>query len=281
MQKQSLHDYVSRHWQGEHPIWFSLLISLLGLRLILGSIPLFTNNLANYAWLLGSLAVLAWQVRGAYFCAKSHYDQSNDGLMQWAAYAAIIITITLTTLQALDRIAGPAPKITEDMLDRPPPPRLSEDGGMLFLTGDISYDLSTGLQQRLAQPNKVHTVVLQSNGGMIYAARALALNIGKHGLNTHVNDECNSACSIVFMAGRQRTLGPQGKIGFHQYQYEKLHPLQTKKLEQEQQVDRNFFISRGINSKFVQQIYQSEHQAIWQPSLEQLRAANVITHIHN
>ena len=37
----------------------------------------------------------------------------------------------------------------------------------------------------------------------------------KRKLNTHVMDECSSACTLAFLAGEVRTISRKGALGFH------------------------------------------------------------------
>ena len=65
--------------------------------------------------------------------------------------------------------------------------------------------------------NKNITVVhLTSSGGEVDAAYQIADIILKRELDTHAVDYCESACSIILLAGVDRTASNLAKIGFHQ-----------------------------------------------------------------
>ena len=182
----------------------------------------------------------------------------------------------MTVLHTLDLSSGPPAKITAESLRTRAMPALSEDGTKVYLRGDLDFIHNQDLTTLLSMDNKLTTVELESNGGLIYAARALALTIEKYRLDTHVQNYCNSACSIAFIAGKQRTLSPAGKIGFHQYKLTRQQPLQIESIKAEQAKDRDYFAQRGVSTTFLEQLYQSEHANIWQPNREVLLEAGVI-----
>ena len=198
-------------------------------------------------------------------------------MVYWAGWSAIVVAAVLTLLHTVDLLVGPPPKITLQSLRTKPLPALSEDGTKVYLKGDFDFDLNSDLQTLLKQNAKITTIELDSSGGLIYAARALAFTIEKNQLDTHVERVCNSACTVAYIAGNNRTLGDNGKIGFHQYEFQKQHPLQVKQAEDEQEKDRQYFLGRGVSKAFLETVYRSGHHAIWQPERSVLKHSGVIT----
>lgn len=245
--------------------------------MLLGEVAPFTSSLANYSFIIFILLVYIWQLVGTLRCVERAIKETGDMMTYWAAYAAIVVVSVLTFLQVFDLSVGPSPQITLESLRTRPLPTLSEDKRRVYLTGDIDHVLSQDLLTLLEQNETLSTVVLESDGGLIYAGRALAYNIQKYHLDTHVDEACSSACTLVFMAGENRTLGEQGEIGFHQYHLERLHPMQVDQITKEQETDRRYFASRGLKHDFLARAYQSNHREIWQPSRVILFEAGVIT----
>ena len=272
-----LKQFISNHWRGAYPAVLAIAVLLLGLRFLIGFIPYTNNQIATTLIVAASLLILVWQVLGTWRCIERHLRATGETMLYWAGCLAIVVAIVLTLLHTIDLVVGPPPKITKESLRKMPLPKLSDDGSTVFLKGEINFDLNNDLLSLVKENKKLKTVELSSNGGFIYAARALAFSIEKNGLNTHVEGECNSACTLVFMAGDERTLGIAGKIGFHQYEFKKQHPLQVEKANDEQERDLKFFARRGISSGFLESMYQSGHQNIWQPDRSVLREAGVIT----
>lgn len=265
------------HWRGELPVAFTILVTVIGLR-ILFSMAFVADSMTIVALFIAvSVLILVWQLVGLSRCAERHIKQTGDMMMYWASYLAMLVAVVLTGLQALDLLAGSPPKITVESLRTRPLPKVSEDGQTVTLLGDINYALNSGLETILKQQPLIKRVELHSEGGMIYAARVLARLIERYQLNTHVSAECNSACTIVFMGGVERTLGSGAKLGFHQYKFKKNHPLQAEKAVTEQEKDRQYFARRGVGTVFLEQVYQSSHESIWWPDRQTLISAGVIT----
>ena len=78
------------------------------------------------------------------------------------------------------------------------------------------------------------------------------------------------------MAGKLRGLGSEAKIGFHQYEFKKLHPLQRDRMSAEQEKDRQYLLKRGVSVEFTELVYQSKHDEIWWPDRSVLRRAGII-----
>lgn len=264
------------HWRGEMPVIMTMVVTAIGLRLLLGMIPSGENLAIIVILITVSLLIAIWQVVGLSRCADRYLKSTGDLMLYWGAYIAMLLVSVMTVMQVLDLSAGPAPTVSAESLRTQPLPLMSDDGKTIFLTGDINYALDADLAQILKQNPSIRTVELSSAGGLIYAARSMAITIERYGLNTHVEDECNSACTLAFIAGKSRTLGPLGKIGFHQYEFKKLHPLQLEQVLTEQEKDRQYLEKRGVSDAFIERAYQSSHYEIWWPDRDTLYKAAVI-----
>ena len=267
---------VITHWHGRSPLLWSILVNLLGLRLLVGLIAAPGNHTATFLLVGISSTLLVWQVTGTWRSAKRHFREYGDLLMYRFAYVAIVMAIILSILHTLDMLAGPPAKITLESLRTRPLPTMNADKTTVHINGDLDFIHNEDLVNLLKTHNSITTIELNSNGGLVYAARALALNITKYNLDTHVAKQCNSACPIAFMAGKQRTLGEKGMLGFHQYKLERLQPLQIKSIKGQQEKDRKYFLQRGVSPQFLEKLYQSEHDLIWQPDRKLLLDAGII-----
>ena len=274
---QTVKKILINQWRGEYPALPTILFTMLALRLMIGFIPFIDNIVATSFIVLISVLVLVWQLVGTWRCIERHLKETGETMIYWAGYSVIAIAVVLTMLHTIDLLVGPPPKITSESLRKKPLPSLSEDGSTVYLKGTFDFDLNSDLLTLIKRHKEITTVELESSGGLIYAARALAFSIIKNELNTHVVGECNSACTIAYMAGKTRTLGIQGKIGFHQYELKNPHPLQVKQAQDEQDTDRKYFASRGLSKAILDRVYQSGHQDIWQPKRAELIDSGVIT----
>jgi hypothetical protein len=94
--------------------------------------------------------------------------------------------------------------------------RLSDNGSVLEFSGSFSWALPQSFQAVLAGAPNVRMIRFESPGGHIQPAIQIAMLIHERGLDTYVGRFCASACTIAFLGGRQRWLGPGARLGFHQ-----------------------------------------------------------------
>lgn len=111
--------------------------------------------------------------------------------------------------------------------DQPVTVKIVEDGdnwgfrveGIFVPSGRLGMAMDTAIAEGKKRFNKEPTYVeLNSSGGLHQDAKVVAGLIYLARLNTRVlaDDSCSSACVLMFMSGRTRSLDPNGAIGIHQ-----------------------------------------------------------------
>jgi len=126
-------------------------------------------------------------------------------------------------------------------------------------------------------PDAINTLVLSSPGGNVYEAREMAREVQKRGVNTHVVNECSASCLLVYLAGRERSLGPGAKLGAHTYGLDFAQVLPHVSPLREMREDQQYFLERGVSLRFVEEAFALDRDAIWYPSRQELIAAGVVT----
>lgn len=209
----------------------------------------------------------------------------------------------LLTLAGLGLIAPPlgaAPPVTTPP---PPPPApvaevaaptriyLSADGATVYIIGAITDGSFLRFDALLLGAPKVKTVFLASPGGLTLEARLISALVRKRGLNTYVEHYCASACTQVFVAGRERTIGPEGELGFHQAvgidatgETSALAAASTRQLSPATVFGINgndtlqlAYEQAGIDQPFIAKALARGHDAMWVPEPAELRQSHVIT----
>ena len=72
------------------------------------------------------------------------------------------------------------------------------------------------LKDLLKANDQVRLLKLSSSGGEVEAAYEIVDIVIEQQLDTHVIDFCESACTLILLAGINRTAEQNAKIGFHQ-----------------------------------------------------------------
>ena len=105
----------------------------------------------------------------------------------------------------------------------------------------------------------------------------MARVIQQWGLDTHVESECYSACTIAFIAGRKRTLAKSGRLIFHQYRIDSLHQIPFVEPAREQEKDIARFREQGITEDCLGHIFHKGPNDMRHPTTQELVAAGVIS----
>ena len=146
----------------------------------------------------------------------------------------------------------------------------------LHVTGIMEIGILPAFREMLAKHPDSIAVAFNSNGGNIYQARGLARLIMLNGLDTYVDEDCYSACTIAYVAGKSRYMSPNGRLGFHQYSMNSRMLNHRIDIKKEQARDLSFFKSRIPGGMFIDQIFSSESAELWVPKQKDLLASGVI-----
>ncbi len=259
-----------------------VLLSLRGLHYGLQSLYLMPLSVPSVVlWIGSSCLLLLWQFRGALRAVDMNLRSSGDMVSVYGCYLALLVVSVVAFIQAGDALvqlrrpaaAEPSPLSAARAVTTP----LSADGRVVSVSGALSFAHNQALKRTLDSHSAARTVLLDSEGGRVYAARALALTVQQRGLDTRVDTLCLSACTLVFLAGELRSMAPGAKLGFHRYRMTQKLPGRTSPLEQELERDRKYFLARGVKEAFISRMFRASHQTIWYPQQQELREAGVLT----
>lgn len=186
-------------------------------------------------------------------------------------------------------------------------PKFRVDGAQLFYTtrdlesdpdAEIAEDDVEVLETLLEANPAVAKLILDSNGGDVWAGREMGKIIQLRGLDTHVDGMCESACVRMFLAGTTRTKTKDALIGFHQYYWraENIADYFDRNAEDEgwdtpfdlaewlygdtqSEIHEHlsYMVSRGVDPRFAIQTLGTDEDGMWHPFDFMLVAAGVLT----
>jgi len=168
---------------------------------------------------------------------------------------------------------------------------LSADGQTIYVVGMILEGSFHRFDTVLRSAPKARTVYLSSAGGYTIEARLIAALVRKYKLDTYVGFYCASACTQIFASGRQRTIGPNGQLGFHQaiLLNERGVPTRTRPRTERKLTSTTVFGVNGndtlrlayelagFDTAFIDKALSYSHDNMWVPTPDELLAAHVIT----
>lgn len=275
----ALRSHISDHWHGRASFYTLVRLNILGTGFLIYLFARLSTPLPLAAVIVAiivGVAIQLWQTVGT-LRSLNRWLARADGL--FLALAAIGALLAVHLVNATQMVTAVSSHLLDPALGKYVAPEqraiLSKDGKTLHLQGEISFGLMSQFQTAMTET--ISDVTLASTGGNIRAARAIAQDISDNGLNTRAIGPCFSACTLIFMAGRSRSLDKDGTLGFHSYLY--AHQINAGGVDvtDEQEKDKAFLISRGVSESFVTRAYATPHSDIWQPQRSELLAAGVIT----
>ena len=168
---------------------------------------------------------------------------------------------------------------------------LSADGQTIYLIGSIMDDSFRRFDALLSRSPGVRTLFLSSPGGLTLEARLIAAEVRKRRLTTYVEQYCASACTQLFVAGRERVIGKEGVLGFHQAvgvdrrgRTTRVNRATERTLSPTSVFGMNgndtlrlAYELAGIDKSFIAKVLDKSHEEMWFPSAKELTEAKVIT----
>ena len=275
--------YPLFHWRGELPPLFTLLNSALPLPLLvivliglvrqidLGAQGQLVAGLLVLL-MLSLVALVVWQVVGTWRCAV----RLRPALMntyRHALTAMVVLMIGLcgwwlapTFWSWVQIAAGFDPQGRYQVA-------LNPANGALRVTGATGYGLTGTVRRWLDKNPRTQLLQLELQGGRLAEAQRLRNLVRERKLVTFVEQQCSGSCTIAFVAGERRLLGPNAQLRFHRYP----DPRRPQRSLASQQVaESSFFESRGVLLPVTLRMFDADPEQPWVPSQKLLVEARVV-----
>lgn len=282
--------FLWRHLVGEYSLarsyWLHTVVLGWGLvlagSLVLSSLADRTNarsvSMAVLVFEPFVLVVWAWSVFGTTISALRKLFAGPGRF--WAVLALLVLALgTLATARQLKHLA---PELKEHwdvaMGQQPGEPfkvELIRDGRVVSFSGGVQEGAAQAIDRVIGEAPNVGTLLIDSPGGWLREGKKMAAVVKRYRLNTRVENECFSACTLVLLAGENRSAGASAQIGFHRGRAVgesaegRARPASIEEAE--------LYRQAGLRDDFVRKIVSTPNQAIWIPSLAELQRADVLT----
>lgn len=288
--------YFARHWRGDLSLVASFWVNgCFGYVLIavVNAFILASSNIgekfrpglalaaAGATWLVTAAAV-TWLVTGAWRSATRH--QRTPGGGYWAGITKLVL-IACAGRTVIAFIQTGAPQLRElyqiyagDERVGKYAFRVLRDGRELEFSGGIPFGAAADFERFINAMGSVKLIHLNSDGGRISEAQLMARIIRQRNLNTYVPNRCLSACTIVFLSGRERLIAPQGRLGFHQPDFPGITAEERQEaIAAEEKRLRQF----GLSEEFARKANMALPSEMWIPSVPELVKEGVVTQVVN
>ena len=265
--------YLHAYWTGLAS-FRTALVALLGIGILAGiGISRYGDN-----WPLVSAAALFGFVAFLLVGAVRTSDRLiNEGYRQQAVWTIYCSTIILLVASGISAASLFLPLPVDAVVEVAQDPKVVIENEHIAIRGSIDFQTLNELRAVFGRDKHPKVVLLESTGGLVFAGRTVGLLIEKAGLDTVVEADCFSACTLVFAGGRSRTLGAGGRLGFHGYQFERNAQVQLVDVAKVESRDRDYLQRRGFSAEFLNRVYLVDPDDIWIPTRAELAAAGVTT----
>ncbi|MGJ5040806.1 MULTISPECIES: RDD family protein [unclassified Bradyrhizobium] len=286
--------YLARHWRGELSLPVSYwvngallgVIATLAIEVVTALVaqqgfdaqPLPALVLMCVIWLCILLFTL-WQTVGIWR-SSTRYSGGDNGA--WGGLAKIMVALGVGIsvwhffTQGLPRIAGIAEIVAGDSSLGPHQFKVLASGEMLEFTGGIKYGTAKELEGFLNAMSEVKTVRLDSAGGRIREAQRMSDLIKARGLSTLVEKQCLSACTIVFLGGKDRIVVSDARLGFHQPSYRGITAAERSRTIA---IEEERLQNLGLSRAFAERANMAEPSSMWFPDHAELLREHVATRL--
>ncbi len=288
--------YLLSHWRGQLSLALSLWVNLIGLTLLisfaevalLSKLTTTPAKLVTYTLVslfITRLIIFPWQLIGFFRAVETDYIEHKNSLKTRGLQALVLLSIVFTLVYSLELIQvaffykKQVEHYAQPTAEKSYQLAVSEDQRQLTIKGGLDVGITQATRSIIKEYPHIRSVELHSQGGQIYEGRGLAKVFLEYGLDTIVYGACSSACATAFIGGKNRHLGTEGKLGFHQYkidisQHRRWVPFH--RTDEEQQRDLALFQSRGVKAAFLDKMFDQPAATIWFPDHATLNEAGII-----
>jgi hypothetical protein len=147
--------------------------------------------------------------------------------------------------------------------------------GELRISGEITFGYAEKVVAAVLARPDLTSLVLEGPGGLATEALTLADYVRAWQLETRVTESCESACTLVFIAGTRRVLEGEGRLGFHAAS--SASPLAQVDPAEDVEDVAQF----GIDRAFAERAAAVPAEDMWYPTHDELRQAHVVTDIQS
>jgi hypothetical protein len=291
--KRQSQNYFARHWRGELSLpasyWLNGILGGVAIGALIAGLGIAIarrDDAKPLLWLvaLGAiwlcvLVFTTWQAVGVWRSA-TRYKRSGKSFWGGAAKTMIVVSVIQTAASFVTvgapQLAGIFEIVTGDSEVGPHQFHILANGQMLEFSGGITFGVASEMEGFLDAMSGVKTVRLNSVGGRIREAQRMADIIKARALSTFVVRDCLSACTIVFLGGKERYLLSTARLGFHQPAFRGMTTSERRGTIAEEIRRLQRF---GLSKAFAERANSATPSGMWYPDKDELLREHVVTKV--
>ena len=280
-------NYFVRHWRGELGLGISywgngflagLVVALAARAAAVATVTLKTQAILGILILVLAVVASVWHLVGVWRSASHHYD--CGGRRFWAGLAKVMVVLGFLstgvviwknyipqTAEMLRIVAGdngmPAYRI-----------QVLPGASAIEFRGGLRAGCAAELDRIVSAVPQAKVLQIESSGGRIAEAREMMRIVRQHKLTTYTSECCLSAATLVLLAGEERVVADNARIGFHAGYFP---GLTKQQLQEGNLLMRSTMESAGVTRPFIDRVLATPSEKMWYPTFEEMRANGVVT----
>ncbi|MBE9568120.1 MAG: hypothetical protein IMF14_05450 [Proteobacteria bacterium] len=283
--------YLKKHWRGELSLAKSFWLNMFVLNIVF-TMPMVllmnppeylrSDNIMLFALVylvLHLFIIYPWQVVGTWRSANNHIVMHQRKF--WARFTQVLLvlgilsTIAQTIVNAqvyseMFKFATRQSDFSEYTV------KMTADGQRVYFRGYIGPGSPQAITKLLKANPAAEGIILDSLGGLVKEAMTINRIIKNSGLNTYTLESCVSACTIAFIAGKQRYVGESANLGFHGFSSVFEGPVVDYNNERDQREAADLYREAGVSEDFIVHMFTAQKDDMWYPAFAELMEHSVV-----
>jgi hypothetical protein len=286
-------NFLVAHWRGELSlraafwrIWLPVTL-LLTAAILLATAPDVVTRIAgrpgtrdSALWIAAVLAaagvIVLWQSVGLWKSSDRESARGKGRGWAVAAKACVILGVlqlagaALREYPLLQEAFAPAARSEVRSAEL----HVINHGTTVAIGGRLSAGTSEMLRIVLDATPTIRLVQLETTGGSLGEATRTGKLIAARKLATFVPHDCDSACILTFLSGKERYVGSQGKLAFRAMT---TAAVGERTAQAANDLLRDALAAQGVPAAFSQHALATLAPRVWYPNTQELLDAHVVT----
>ncbi|MEM7778501.1 MAG: FHA domain-containing protein [Pseudomonadota bacterium] len=289
---------ISRHWNGGFSLGRSIFINtiLLSLVAIFIAAALITSVSADGSPKLRLFVVSSifattfsmsiWQVVGNLRSLSGAKERGAWRISRWSAAllcALMVLGMPFSIYQFTQTWSSLRQLESNRDENGQPVYALEVSNNILIFRGAVVWPLIDDIKTQLAQNAQVNVLVLDSLGGDATAGRRINDIVRERNMTTAVDNRCASACTVIFVGGRDRVISQNAQLGFHAASIILMDEMMTRIMNvitmRADSLNAQYYRRAGVSEDFIRRAISTPSTELWVPSHNILVEHGVVTRI--
>jgi hypothetical protein len=283
-----------RHWRGELSLGVSYWVSCFLVNMLVAMASAMAGPISGWAFpdvpslkltaafcilsFVVALTVSVWQIVGTWRSASNHVVRGGRALWAVLAKMALVLGIVGLAWDGCNILVPQAAEYANILLSDKDIPayqiRVLPGGTEVELSGGLRAGSAKELVRILNAVPQAKVLHVNSVGGRLREAQEMMRLVRERGLTTYTSEQCLSAATLVFIAGKERVVAGTARLGFHRPSF----PGMTDDQEHAaHELMHRTMRSAAIAEQFIDRVLATPSEEMWYPTVEEMRRSGVIT----